>query len=80
MFLKCNRFQLILKCFYLIDNKKYFPPRHIKYDPSTKYNPIFEHANRVFTLYYISHTELLTDESLIGLHFIISNENITIYK
>lgn len=75
-----NKFQLILKCYHLIDNKKYFPPGHIKCDPSAKYNPIFEHANRVFTLYYMSHTKLLIDESLIGFHFIISNENITVNK
>ncbi|XP_017756228.1 PREDICTED: piggyBac transposable element-derived protein 4-like [Eufriesea mexicana] len=61
-----NRFQLILRCFHLVDNKECFPPGHEKYDSSIKFMPIVEHANRVFKLYYKPHKELSIDESLVG--------------
>lgn len=61
-----NRFQLILQCFHLVDNKECFPPGHEKYDPCIKFMPIVEHANRVFKLYYKPHKELSIDESLVG--------------
>ncbi|CAL7938590.1 unnamed protein product [Xylocopa violacea] len=34
-----NRFQLILRCFHLVDNKECFPPGHEKYDPCIKFMP-----------------------------------------
>lgn len=61
-----NRFQNILKCFHIVDNKKCFPPGHEKYDPCAKFNPIVEHANRIFQTYYTPHKMLSIDESLMG--------------
>ncbi|XP_017765355.1 PREDICTED: piggyBac transposable element-derived protein 4-like [Eufriesea mexicana] len=61
-----NRFQNILRCFHIVDNKKSFPPGHEKYDPCAKFNPIVEHANRIFQTYYTPHKMLSIDESLVG--------------
>lgn len=61
-----NRFQQILKYFYLIDNSLCFLPSHEKYDPCAKFEPLVKHANKVFKLYYTPHKELSIDESLVG--------------
>ncbi|XP_076637467.1 piggyBac transposable element-derived protein 4 isoform X1 [Colletes latitarsis] len=61
-----NRFQNILRWFHIVDNKKCFPPGHEKYDPCAKFNPIVEHANRIFQTYYTLHKMLSIDESLVG--------------
>uniref|UniRef100_G1PPE5 PiggyBac transposable element derived 1 n=1 Tax=Myotis lucifugus TaxID=59463 RepID=G1PPE5_MYOLU len=61
-----NRFQQILKYFHLIDNRLCFPPGHEKYDPCAKFQPLVEHANKVFKLHYKPHKELSIDESLVG--------------
>lgn len=60
-----NRFQNLLKCFHLVDDKKCFQPGHEKYDTCAKFNSIVEHANQVFQIYYIPHKMLSIDESLI---------------
>ncbi|XP_014483551.1 PREDICTED: piggyBac transposable element-derived protein 4-like isoform X2 [Dinoponera quadriceps] len=60
-----NRFQNILRCFHVIDNKKCFPPSHGKYDACAKFNPILEHANQVFQMHYTPQKMLSIDESLV---------------
>ncbi|KAL9908795.1 piggyBac transposable element-derived protein 4-like [Glossina fuscipes fuscipes] len=61
-----NRFQHILKYFHLDDNSLYFPPGHAKYDPSAKFKPLVDHANKVFKLHYKPHIQLSIGESLVG--------------
>lgn len=61
-----NRFQLLLKFFHLIDNSKLSPPGSSDYDPSARFQPLLDHANRIFRQHYIPHQQLSIDESLVG--------------
>lgn len=61
-----NRFQIILRCFHLVNNKT-TPQRDSDfYDPSAWFKPLLEHANMVFKRYLTPKGELSIDESLIG--------------
>ncbi|XP_071156425.1 piggyBac transposable element-derived protein 4-like [Mytilus edulis] len=61
-----NRFQLLLRCLHLVNNKN-TPQRNSEfYDPSAWFKPIVEHANMVFKRYLTPKRELSIDESLIG--------------
>jgi hypothetical protein len=61
-----NRFQLLLKFFHLTDNSKLLPPGNEKYDPCAKFQPIVDHANRLFRHHYTPHEHLSVDETLVG--------------
>lgn len=57
-----NRFQLILKFFHFVDNSKLTTP----VDPCAKFQPLSDHANRLFRHFYIPYQQLSIDESLVG--------------
>lgn len=61
-----DRFQLLLRFFHLTDNSKLFSPGNEKYDPCAKFQPIVDHANRLFRHYYTPHEHLCIDETLVG--------------
>ncbi|XP_068085866.1 piggyBac transposable element-derived protein 4-like, partial [Anabrus simplex] len=61
-----NRFQLILKFFHLVDNSKLSPPGSPNYDPCARFQPLVDHANRLFRHHYTPHQQLSIDESLVG--------------
>jgi hypothetical protein len=61
-----NRFQLLLKFSHLTDNSKLLPPGNEKYDPCAKFQPIVDHANRLFHHHYTPHEHLSVDETLVG--------------
>ncbi|XP_023231813.1 piggyBac transposable element-derived protein 4-like [Centruroides sculpturatus] len=65
MFTK-HRFSHLLRFFHLVDNSKLPGPRELGYDPSAKYQPLEDHANKVFRQYYIPHQEICVDESMVG--------------
>jgi hypothetical protein len=53
-----NSFQLLLKFFHPIDNSKLLTPGNEKYDPCAKFQPINDHANRLFRHHYTPHEHL----------------------
>ena len=61
-----NRFQIILRCFHLVNNKTTPQRDRDFYDPSAWFKPLLEHANMVFKRYLTPKHELSIDESLIG--------------
>lgn len=61
-----NRFESLLQFFHLVDNRNLPRPGEPNYDPSAKFQPLVDHANRVFRTHYTPHRELSVDESLIG--------------
>jgi hypothetical protein len=77
-----NRFQLLLKFFHLTDNSKLLTPGNEKYDPCAKFQPIVDHANRLFCHHYTPHEHLSVDETLVGikshsqlLHYLPNNHH-----
>ncbi|CAC5396371.1 unnamed protein product [Mytilus coruscus] len=59
-----NRFQLLLRCLHLVNNKN-TPQRNSEvYDPSAWFKPIVEHANMVFKRYLTPKRELSIDETV----------------
>lgn len=65
MFIR-NQFEVILKFFHIVDNSTLSKPGQPNYDPSGKFLPLLDHANRIFRTYYTPHRELSIDESLVG--------------
>lgn len=57
-----NRFQLSLKFFHFVDNSKFTTP----VDPCAKFQPLCDHANRLFRHFYIPYQQLSIDESSVG--------------
>lgn len=62
----CNRFQIILKFFHIVDVNKLIPRGNPGYDPCGRFQPIIDHANRMFKHYYYPTQALSVDESLVG--------------
>ncbi|XP_052089776.1 piggyBac transposable element-derived protein 4-like [Mytilus californianus] len=61
-----NRFQLILRFFHLVDNRK-TPQRNSEhYNPAAWFKPLVDHANMQSKRYYTPNRELSIDESLVG--------------
>jgi hypothetical protein len=61
-----NSFQILLKVFHHTDNSKLLQPYNEKYDPCAKFQPIVDHANRLFRHHYTPHLHLSIDETLVG--------------
>lgn len=61
-----GRFNSLLQFFHVVDNTRLEKPGHPDYDPTAKFAPVTEHANRVFRTHYTPHRELSIDESLVG--------------
>ncbi|XP_067134165.1 piggyBac transposable element-derived protein 4-like [Centruroides vittatus] len=61
-----HRFSHLLRFFHLVDNSKLPGPGESGYDPRAKYQPLEDHANRVFRHYYIPHKEISVNEALVG--------------
>ena len=64
--LSCNRFQLLLKFLHIVDNLTIPALGEAGYDPTNKFKPLIELANRVFQHNYILNKEISIDESLVG--------------
>ncbi|XP_068081918.1 piggyBac transposable element-derived protein 4-like [Anabrus simplex] len=65
MFTK-HRFSHLLRFFHLVNNEGLPVPGGTGYDPCAKYQPLVDHANRVFRHHYTLHQEISIDESLVG--------------
>ncbi|XP_023241866.1 piggyBac transposable element-derived protein 4-like [Centruroides sculpturatus] len=61
-----TRFYHLLRFFHLVDNSKLSGPAEEGYDPCAKFQPLVDHANRVFRHYYTPHQQICVDESLVG--------------
>lgn len=61
-----NRFECLLQFFHIVDNSTLAKPGDPNYDPCAKFNPLLDHANRIFRTYYTPHREISIDESLVG--------------
>ncbi|XP_023235982.1 piggyBac transposable element-derived protein 4-like isoform X2 [Centruroides sculpturatus] len=61
-----TRFYHLLRFFHLVDNTKLSNPGEQGYDPCAKYQPLVDHANRVFRHHYTPHQQICVDESLVG--------------
>ncbi|XP_023216812.1 piggyBac transposable element-derived protein 4-like [Centruroides sculpturatus] len=61
-----HRFYHLLRFFHLVDNTKLPSLGESGYDPIAKYQPLVDHANRVFRHHYTPHQEMSVDESLMG--------------
>ncbi|XP_023210296.1 piggyBac transposable element-derived protein 4-like [Centruroides sculpturatus] len=61
-----NRFYHLLRFFHLVDNSKLPGPKELGYSPSARYQPLEDHANKVFRHHYTPHREICVDESLVG--------------
>ncbi|XP_067140739.1 piggyBac transposable element-derived protein 4-like [Centruroides vittatus] len=61
-----TRFYHLLRFFHLVDNTKFPGLGESGYDPCAKYQPLVDHANRVFRHHYTPHQEISVDESLVG--------------
>lgn len=60
--LQLNTLKLILKFFHFVDNSKLTT----SVDPCAKFQPLCDHANRLFRHFYIPYQQLSIDESLVG--------------
>jgi hypothetical protein len=56
----------LLRFFHLVNNEGL--PRHGEpdYDPCARYQPLVDHANKVFKYHYTPHQEFSVDKSLLG--------------
>ena len=61
-----NRFQLLLKFVHLVDNTRIPAHGQPGYDPTDKFKPLVEYANRKFKRHYTLHREISIDERLVG--------------
>ncbi|XP_067141752.1 piggyBac transposable element-derived protein 4-like [Centruroides vittatus] len=61
-----HRYCQLLRFFHLVDNSKLPGPRELGYNASARYQPLEDHANRMFRYHYIPHQEICVDESLVG--------------
>ncbi|XP_067140719.1 piggyBac transposable element-derived protein 4-like [Centruroides vittatus] len=61
-----QRFFHLLRFFHLVDNTTLPGRRESDYDPRAKFQPILDHANRVYRHHYTPHQEISVDESLVG--------------
>ncbi|XP_021936450.1 piggyBac transposable element-derived protein 4-like [Zootermopsis nevadensis] len=59
-----HRFSQLLRFFHLVNNEGLAVPGETGYDPCAKYQPLVDHANRVFQHHYTPHQQLCVDESL----------------
>lgn len=64
-----NRYQLLLKCFHLVNSRTVAPLGHPEHDPCGKFNFFVEHANIIFSQHYIPNQQLNIDESLVGTYW-----------
>ncbi|PNF19106.1 hypothetical protein B7P43_G09791 [Cryptotermes secundus] len=61
-----NRFQLILKFLNVTNNSDLFPPSHKNYNPCAKFQPLVDHANKLFHQYYTPHEHLSIGAAFVG--------------
>lgn len=61
-----RRFSHLLRFFHLVNSEGLPGPGEQSYDPCARYQPLLEHANRVFRHHYTPHKEISVDESLVG--------------
>lgn len=61
-----SRFQLLLRFFHIVDNTKLASPGQPNYDPCAKFQPLVDHANRLFRFHFTPHQYISVDESLVG--------------
>ncbi|XP_067141226.1 piggyBac transposable element-derived protein 4-like [Centruroides vittatus] len=61
-----TRFYHLLRFFHLVDNSKLSGRGEQGYDPCAKFQPLVDHANRVFRHHYTPHQQICVDESLVG--------------
>ncbi|XP_023236395.1 piggyBac transposable element-derived protein 4-like [Centruroides sculpturatus] len=61
-----HRFCHLLRFFHLVDKSKLPGPGELGYDPCARYQPLEDHANKVFRQHYTPHQEICVDESLVG--------------
>ncbi|XP_067120118.1 piggyBac transposable element-derived protein 4-like [Centruroides vittatus] len=60
-----HRFCHLLRFFHLVDNSKLPGRGEPGYDPRAKYQPLEDHANRVFRHHYTPHQGISVDETLV---------------
>jgi hypothetical protein len=65
MFTK-HRFSHLLRFFHLVNSEGLPGPGEPDYNPNARYQPLVDHANRVFSHHYTPHQEISDDESLVG--------------
>ncbi|XP_023221147.1 piggyBac transposable element-derived protein 4-like [Centruroides sculpturatus] len=61
-----HRFCHLLRFFHLVDKSKLPGTGELGYDPCAKYQPLVDHANKVFRQHYTPHQEICVDETLVG--------------
>jgi hypothetical protein len=61
-----NRFQAILKFFHITNSTTLPPHGSPDYNPCGRFQPLIDHANRLFHHYYVPYQKLSVDESLVG--------------
>jgi hypothetical protein len=59
-------FSHLLRFFHLVNNKGLPSPGEPEYIHSARYQPLVDHANRVFRYHYTPHHKISVDESLVG--------------
>ncbi|XP_023230191.1 piggyBac transposable element-derived protein 4-like [Centruroides sculpturatus] len=61
-----DRYYHLLRFFHLVDSSKLPGPGKLGYNASARYQPLEDHANRVFRHHYTPHQQICVDESLVG--------------
>lgn len=61
-----NRFTIILKLFHIIDVFILVKLGEVGYNPRRRYQPLVDHANRLFQHLYTPKQTLSVEESLVG--------------